>query len=458
MNNSQERKIISLKELLDKKNLQIPEYQRPYEWKKNNILTLLLDIEEGINTYSEYRIGTIILCKNNNKLDIVDGQQRIISICLILKALDENKNLQFLDTEIPYSEETNNNIIDNFNFIKKKIKLMSEKRIKKLKDEIYTHVKFGIIVIDNMNHAFQLFDSYNSTGKNLEPTDLLKAYHLREIDNTEKIKEKIKQWEENENKYFKICPKTLEKQHDKDNIEEYDDNKIVSLFKYFLFPISKWSINQKDTNTFTKDDIYLYKGINENNNYDIVYNQFYKNTKKTRFNINKPFISGIDFFNMVNNYINKIDKLIENKNIYQKLEYDKHSSYKVNGEEKNYIKSWNKDIGTFYVRKMYYAALLYLEDKFKQNNNYQSDYIEDVILNWAVKARIMYSQINYKTINHYILNNEDKFNPFYEIANARSIEELESKEINLENIKISRSRLETFRKAVYKSIKDKGEA
>lgn len=73
--------------------LNIPEYQRPYKWKIKNMSELLYDIENAIKLkekYGEnykYRIGTIILHKNNmnQKYDIVDGQQRIISLLLIKK-------------------------------------------------------------------------------------------------------------------------------------------------------------------------------------------------------------------------------------------------------------------------------------------------------------------------------------------------------------------------------------
>jgi hypothetical protein len=38
-----------------------------------------------------------------------------------------------------------------------------------------------IINVDKVEEAFQLFDSQNTRGKELDPHDLLKAYHLREM-------------------------------------------------------------------------------------------------------------------------------------------------------------------------------------------------------------------------------------------------------------------------------------
>ncbi|MBR6099012.1 DUF262 domain-containing protein, partial [bacterium] len=73
-------------------NLVIPEYQRPYKWSTKNIEDLLNDISNSIKEtekYSnlKYRIGTIILHKDNNENRIVDGQQRVISLILLKKAL-----------------------------------------------------------------------------------------------------------------------------------------------------------------------------------------------------------------------------------------------------------------------------------------------------------------------------------------------------------------------------------
>ena len=80
----------NLKELLDL-NLNIPEYQRPYTWTEKNVVQLLDDVIKFAK-YPEYRIGTIILHKDENKkLNIVDGQQRIITSLLISSFIKESK-------------------------------------------------------------------------------------------------------------------------------------------------------------------------------------------------------------------------------------------------------------------------------------------------------------------------------------------------------------------------------
>ena len=53
------------------------------------------------------------------------------------------------------------------------------------------------IVTDSEQEAFQFFDSQNTRGKELAPHDLLKSYHLREMDKeSEDLKVQIiNQWE-----------------------------------------------------------------------------------------------------------------------------------------------------------------------------------------------------------------------------------------------------------------------
>ena len=80
----------SIFDLLNKDNLAIPDYQRPYKWTKRNIEELLTDISNAIEEgqkYGEsyrYRIGTTLIHNSQDgNLYIVDGQQRIISIALV---------------------------------------------------------------------------------------------------------------------------------------------------------------------------------------------------------------------------------------------------------------------------------------------------------------------------------------------------------------------------------------
>lgn len=59
----------------------IPEYQRSYCWSESHVRDLLSDISTIQN---EYRMGTIILYENQGKLEIVDGQQRLVTLEILL--------------------------------------------------------------------------------------------------------------------------------------------------------------------------------------------------------------------------------------------------------------------------------------------------------------------------------------------------------------------------------------
>ena len=78
-------------ELLKEGNLRIPSYQRPYKWNRKHIRNLFYDLRDAMGK-KEYQIGSVILHENDEYLDIVDGQQRLISISLFLHLLDDLEN------------------------------------------------------------------------------------------------------------------------------------------------------------------------------------------------------------------------------------------------------------------------------------------------------------------------------------------------------------------------------
>ncbi len=84
----------TVKELLGSgknKKFVIPEYQRPYAWTTDQIQTLFDDLVEytsGEEKDSTYFLGAIVAYENDeNEQEIIDGQQRITSLFLLLRAL-----------------------------------------------------------------------------------------------------------------------------------------------------------------------------------------------------------------------------------------------------------------------------------------------------------------------------------------------------------------------------------
>src|SRR5258708_9158583 len=76
----------------------IPDYQRPYKWDKEKCETLWQDLtgffeerKPNENPGEEYFLGTIVTCQSDEAvgrrdMEVIDGQQRITSILLLLRA------------------------------------------------------------------------------------------------------------------------------------------------------------------------------------------------------------------------------------------------------------------------------------------------------------------------------------------------------------------------------------
>ena len=69
----------------------VPDYQREYVWTDKEVLPLMEDINEQIDTGSprEYFIGTILVSPTDqkNQYEVIDGQQRLTTFFLLLCAL-----------------------------------------------------------------------------------------------------------------------------------------------------------------------------------------------------------------------------------------------------------------------------------------------------------------------------------------------------------------------------------
>ena len=117
-------KILKIKDVFDLK-LSIPDYQRPYKWTIKHVQQLLDDLLTHFRKQQQvYRIGTVVIHKYNEenketkkieeKLDIVDGQQRLITLSLLLYYLNNEKkfmNKSLLDESVAHTLSKSNIII-----------------------------------------------------------------------------------------------------------------------------------------------------------------------------------------------------------------------------------------------------------------------------------------------------------------------------------------------------------
>lgn len=261
-------------------NLSIPEYQRPYKWSVQSIDTMLWDINNAIQqslAFSDYkyRIGTIILHKSDKTLDVVDGQQRLISLTLISKYLDNDFENAILQTKF-YDKSTQKHIHDNYIHIREWFSLRDNDTKESFKKALSNVLEMVVIQVRKESEAFQLFDSQNTRGRALDPHDLLKAFHLREMQNDKyEMEYAVTKWEAK-------------------NVSQ-----IRELFSAYLFPIWNWSRCTK-TWEFTDHDIDTYKGIPANSTYT-----YARRAGKASpyFQLTEPFIAGSDFFDMVDHYL-----------------------------------------------------------------------------------------------------------------------------------------------------------
>ena len=64
----------------------IPLYQRAYAWEDKQLTQLIEDISD-ISDDTNYYIGALVVSKQNDRYEVVDGQQRLTSLYLLMNCL-----------------------------------------------------------------------------------------------------------------------------------------------------------------------------------------------------------------------------------------------------------------------------------------------------------------------------------------------------------------------------------
>ena len=389
-------KVRKLKEILDA-DLSIPSYQRPYKWTIKHVQQLLDDLLTHFrNQQQVYRIGTVVIHKYNEekkeaqkieeKLDIVDGQQRLITLSLLLHSLGGKNNL--LEQHLTHSI-SKNNVMENYQFIKN-YSISDEDTFKKYLLEICEMV---YVELDDLDEAFQFFDSQNSRGKPLESYDLLKAYHLREMKDKPKeiIHHCVERWEK--------------------SALSQEINNLDKIINYILFRLRRWHY-QESGEVFTSDELETFKGVSESATYPYLSPLF--STKvveklaqqnpmfyhprfvKTSFQTIQTLINGEQFFDYVQYYSELYEKLFkEGSGLVDKVK-------KINGKdiEKGVNTFLNNQeycyrVGDKYLKNLFECIVLFYFDKFGEV--YLDEFINKAFL-WVYRIRFEYQRITFKTI------------------------------------------------------------
>ena len=389
-----EARILSVEELL-KLDLVIPSYQRPYKWTEKNIRELILDIQKGIEDAKKYpnfkyRVGTVILYQENDTkpYEIVDGQQRILSFLLLKLCLNPDFRCSRCSLlSATFSDKvTLGNLHSNSDRIREWCSSVDD-GVKEAFDKALSEVlEVVVLTVNELSEAFQLFDSQNTRGRELYPHDLLKAYHLREIHDKYDMQRAVLKW------------------------ESKDPKAIRELFDNYLFPLWNWSKRRKSSR-FTAAEIDLYKGIEESSGYTYARRA---NKAMPYFLLSEPLISGGDFFEMVDHYMQMLHsiklELIDNPNFARITDLliddkSKVGQIKTPADLDKACKS--SSTGMNHARNLFFCALLCYYDRF---HNFDLMAVKK-LFTWAMMLRVDMNHLGFDSVNRYAigLGDNDKY-------------------------------------------------
>lgn len=393
MSNPKEEKakVVKLKEILYA-NLSIPSYQRPYKWTIKHVQQLLDDLLTHFRNQEQvYRIGTVVIHKDGKNFDIVDGQQRLITLSLLLYYLNNEEKFtdkSLLDENVAHTL-SKSNIINNYNFIKN----YSISHKEEFKNYILEICEMIYVELDDLDEAFQFFDSQNSRGKPLESYDLLKAYHLREMKDKPKeiIHHCVERWEK--------------------SALSQEINNLDKIINYILFRLRRWHY-QESGEVFTSDELETFKGVSESATYPYLSPLFatkvveklaqqnpmfyHPRFVKTNFQTIQTLINGEQFFDYVQYYAELYEKLFkEGSGLVDKVK-------KINSEdiEKGVNTFLNNQeycyrVGDKYLKNLFECTVLFYFDKFGEV--YLDEFISKAFL-WVYLIRFKHQRIPFKTV------------------------------------------------------------
>ena len=392
-------------------NICIPDYQRPYKWSEVNVQQLLDDISQSMRSGKKlYRIGSVILHDNleEQRLDIVDGQQRLTTIALLLYCLD---GTTILADQLEFGHaDSFVNIKKNKAYIDKWLELNGMKNSVEFKNYLLNHCEFVEVIVDNLSEAFQMFDSQNGRGKELEAYNLLKAYHIRAME------QDLKTTKINCDKRWEAATMFKENSQNANSIDL-----LKQVFAEQLYRTRLWS-RSKEASEFTKKEISEFKGftLDKNNNIQYPYQnthllqyitgKFYESVlsgmigTQSRFksgdaeninpfvSINQSIINGRAFFDYIETYIE----------IYKRIFIDLDSSQlkKFKAFYREYCLHYEgaSRTGDQYLREVYKSLALIVFDKFGEEglNKYY-----ELLYAVVYKKRLELAQVKYATVSQF---------------------------------------------------------
>lgn len=205
---------------IDAIRFRIPLYQRPYAWEVFQVEQLLKDLYHQFeeDPKKKYYIGILNVGSTEQRdiYDLIDGQQRITTLCLIasvLKSSDNNWNI-FLHNRLNLygrtedqlflenhesSSKANHRMVEAVDSIKKYVKDRVRENSDAFSKYVYENASFFISKVPD---HYSLLDKnlqfvrMNNRGKQLEAHDVLKIKLAVNISDEIKRNEFIKNWNE----------------------------------------------------------------------------------------------------------------------------------------------------------------------------------------------------------------------------------------------------------------------
>lgn len=215
---------LTLNQLFSSTNEQfvIPSYQRRYSWRERQVIELIEDIEFLENS-DTHLLGSIVCLTGHhtaglNRLELVDGQQRLTTISILLECLrerlvregetdkvqelsrlltakalggtpmpkialdsidgDEFRRLVENPDDSDATRHANHNLVAAFSIIRSWI---SDWSLENLGSFLYKLQNNSLIIrldVSDAKDAFKLFETINNRGLKLSPTDIIKNFVL----------------------------------------------------------------------------------------------------------------------------------------------------------------------------------------------------------------------------------------------------------------------------------------
>lgn len=367
-----------------KQNLRIPHYQRPYSWEPATALQLLDDIGDALKDPERsdvpYVLGTVILHANGRGLDVVDGQQRLLTLRMILLRLEDSGVFR-------PAEGADNPVARVWHTLDRRIgDLLAGGEGRRLASFIRERCQLVRVVTDDVDEAFRVFDSQNYRGKPLAPHDLLKAHHLREMrDETDIMKAAVVEtW------------------------ESVKDEDLDRLFSAYLYRIARWSKGESAPG-FTIHDIGMFKGISPRSSpppsvrYHLAAQAAVpmlnawgasssatgeRDAARTRFQLDAPLLAGRSFFEMVSFMLAELKRLRQEAfDGWERFASADRESLEERPSRSRYRK----------VSELYLAALLYYTNRFSEEDVKAA---RERLFAWAYALRVELLRVQMASIDN----------------------------------------------------------